>query len=1450
MLRRSVILVCLVLLCGLTISGCQKSPSLPTSAPLLSPTSSTPTPSLAPIPGDTPTKAPPPASPQATFELPTDTPPSTAEPAPTDTPTPTPLPTWPDRWQQTGGPIGGSMSAVAISPTDPGLLLAAGLGGAIYRSQESGIWYAGERVTVPHCAFSSLIFDSSDENVAYAANLCDGILKSMDGGESWIRTDTGQEDGIAILAQSPHAPGLLVAASNQGQVFQSTDRARSWVAVSTGLPGDRIGGLSISAPDVFWATADGNGTDLYRFQGTSWSLVQLGRPTSSRVTNVYVDAKDPATIYVGLEYIEHTTALSETVGLLRSADGGRSWEHLKPWAQIDPSSAPVPSASTRVSVHVLGRAHGPDVLYISNGDQMLGSEDNGDTWRDIPLPIEALADAELRQMAVGEVVNYLPLSNGIVKCSVGCQSWSTLNEGLNSLPIGAIATHPTDGATVYATSAQGLLTYRSGDYGETWARLGTAGLERAISQRIVELQPDRDQQGNTYLITGAGQAFQSSDGGATWESTWPGFRFSSVNSLLPALSDPSRLFATRSGFGLFGSDDKGQTWRLLRDAGVTDVQLLSVHPNDGAHMLISERHTGPETTASLRRSRDGGASWDTVLEVPESSGVTSAVFDPRVEPYFRPGSRPDEPLRLYAASTGARGTLWFSNDAGESWKPLNNDLNFADVKTLTVVPGQAGVVYASLSGNGTWRSEDGGQDWGRLQGDPASTAVGISVDPADHNIIYIADGTTPHLYRSSDFGSNWELLFDAGLPYSELTSLAMAPSDPRILYVSASGAISENLAGAIFRINTGAGPEERVNDATGNLPSGASSLAVDRYDPLRVFVTVDGAGLWKTDDGGISWHELTDGLPRASFNQIAIDPSQPNTLYLVGGHDVQPDTSERIGLAAEEMHGVWKSTDDGNSWMRVGGTTFGRTSGPVRAIAFHPDDARVKYVVGENGVYLSPDNGETWTSINGRLPFSSMNTISTDGQSLYVGSSGGGTFAGPIHPLIHTVDWTRESSLVPSVDYVQIVLDPRDPQVIYVSAYPGGIFKTQDGGKTWSARDFGLPAFTVTDRFQHGRYMLAIAPTAANTLYVALFGRGVYRSGDGAETWRPVLGESGELHQSEVQALLVHTDNPDIVYVATTRGISRTVNGGQSWSGFDDGLPRDGDVRALALDSENGLYAGTGGYGIYTRDAFHQAGDDAWRQLAELGGWDDLATSASVIGAASLAPANGDADTFLVSSYPAGVFGTDDGGLSWREGNLGLRGLGVLSLVRHPTDNSMIYAGTTDGVSRSIDGGSSWHSWAQGWQPGHWVVSIAVDPTDADILFACSSSRQLRQQPSDPLLAASDDDGGGTVYKSTDGGATWVEVTTGLDAELGFRGILIDRFDSRILYLATEQDGVYISRDSGTTWTSWNEGLWDKALSEARTNSFDTLEISADGRLLFLGSSGSGVWRRPAAGIP
>jgi photosystem II stability/assembly factor-like uncharacterized protein len=104
--------------------------------------------------------------------------------------------------------------------------------------------------------------------------------------------------------------------------------------------------------------------------------------------------------------------------------------------------------------------------------------------------------------------------------------------------------------------------------------------------------------------------------------------------------------------------------------------------------------------------------------------------------------------------------------------------------------------------------------------------------------------------------------------------------------------------------------------------------------------------------------------------------------------------------------------------------------------------------------------------------------------------------------------------------------------------------------------------------------------------------------------------------------------------------------------------------------------------------------------------------------------------------------------------------------------------------------------------------------------------------------------------KSTDGGATWSAITTGLDADQTFLKLLMDRFDPQLLYLATGEDGVYISHDGGTTWTSWNQGLWNRVAGADAQNATAVLQISADGRLLYLGTSGSGVWRRPAAGAP
>jgi photosystem II stability/assembly factor-like uncharacterized protein len=104
--------------------------------------------------------------------------------------------------------------------------------------------------------------------------------------------------------------------------------------------------------------------------------------------------------------------------------------------------------------------------------------------------------------------------------------------------------------------------------------------------------------------------------------------------------------------------------------------------------------------------------------------------------------------------------------------------------------------------------------------------------------------------------------------------------------------------------------------------------------------------------------------------------------------------------------------------------------------------------------------------------------------------------------------------------------------------------------------------------------------------------------------------------------------------------------------------------------------------------------------------------------------------------------------------------------------------------------------------------------------------------------------------KSTDGGQHWFEITTGLDPDQALGNIIVDRYDPRIVYLGTERDGIYISRNGGETWSSWNEGLWNRVAGSDGHVATDAFQLSADGRLLYFGTTGSGVWRRPAEGTP
>lgn len=1425
----------------LIASACRTPASTPTAIP-------TSNPSLPTANGDiqaNPTPSHVPAISTETSPVPTDPPPLPTDPPPTDAPpTATPLPTWPARWEPTGGPPGGVIEAVAVDPRNGAKLYAAGLGGVVYRSDDGGAtWSPSERLAPPSCPFSDVVIDAADAATVYAANTCAGVFTSTDGGASWARSSGDAEGGMGLLVQSPHTPGVLLAAGQNGQVFRSLDGALSWQPVSDGLPGDPISGLAASGPDTYWATTD-NGVDgnLYRFSGAAWANAAFGQPPNTRTTSVLVDPIDPARVYVGLSITQPTaTELDEPTLLYRSNDGGWNWIPVHTPIGVPDLDNPSPDRSA--FLRVLGKGQTSGVLYVSDSDGLLSSTEDAETFGWVQLPEGVHAANGLRQMAIDPTNNdvlYLPLGGrGIIRSVDLGLTWHAIDSDFMGADLATVRTHPTDPATLYTASATDPSTFRSFDYGDSWEQVITGAETDREVQRIAELAFDPNQPSTLYQINDAAGSFRSDDGGASWSAAWPEFRFSSIYALVIAPSDPNIIYASKNGYGLFRSDDGGNGWSFLPQSGVLHTYALAVNPENPGFVLSGESGTMSETGAELRRSKDRGETWDVVLDLPDATGITAVAIDTRVEPFFRRGTEPPDPTRLYAASVGRQGALWFSNDAGDSWNRLNDGLNFTDVDILAVAPHRPGTAYAGLRGGGNWRTDDGGLNWQRVSGDPATSAAAISIDP--NNIVYIADGTTPHLYRSADDGNTWELLFNAGDEYERLAALAIAPSDPRIVFVSASAAGGVAASGAVFRIDTNAPYGENATDITGDLPSVPSKLAVHRHDARRIYALAPGAPLWKTMDEGATWRRISSGLPDVPFLDLATDPAHSETLFIAGGHNGNTAASE---AAVSGGYGIWKSTDDGNTWTKVGGSTFGQSTGPIKSITFHPEDDRVLYAAGASGIYLSPDRGDTWTDISGRLPPISMNAVATDGQVLYAGTAGSGLFHGPIHPLIRTADWYAESRLAAPIHNIQITLDPDDPQTLYATAYPGGVFKTTDGGTTWSERNTGLPSYAVADPQRQGHYALAIAPSARDVLYVGLDGNGVFRSDDGAATWRPVFGTASELERASVQALLVHPSDPEIVYAATEKGIWRSVNGGGSWSDFGTGLPPGGDVRTLVLSADDRLYAGSRGYGLITRPAFLQAEDEGWHQLPELANWGvhwpsrgDIAVQQHT----SLLIQPGNSNVLYAGTFPAGFFKTVDGGTTWREHNVGLGNAGVLTLAANSAgtdsvDAQVIYAGTTSGIFRSIDSGVSWHRWDAGWPSGQWVSSIAIDPTDPDSLYASSSNNDASQQI------------GGTVMKSTDGGATWFEITTGLDLNQTFKAVLIDRFDRNIVYLGTERDGVFVSRDGGATWSSWNEGLWNQTTGSGTMA--DVLQASADGRLLYLGTSGAGVWRRPAEGAP
>jgi photosystem II stability/assembly factor-like uncharacterized protein len=355
-----------------------------------------------------------------------------------------------------------------------------------------------------------------------------------------------------------------------------------------------------------------------------------------------------------------------------------------------------------------------------------------------------------------------------------------------------------------------------------------------------------------------------------------------------------------------------------------------------------------------------------------------------------------------------------------------------------------------------------------------------------------------------------------------------------------------------------------------------------------------------------------------------------------------------------------------------------------------------------------------------------------------------------------------------------LAIDAKDPDRIFLGTSAGNLYLSTDRGATWSR--FARPGNSAEMVLDH----IVIDPTDSRNIFVAAWNAqmpnsdgDLYRSKDAGKSWEIVP----DLHGKSLRALSIAASDPKILVVGALDGIYRSRNGGRDWERISPQNHAEiKNVESIAIDPVNPdvIYAGTWHLPWKSED-----GGKTWHSIKK-GVIDDSDVFSIVIDPSQ--PAN------LFISACSGIYRSDSAGDLFRK----IQGIPYSArrtrmLQMDPNDHNVVYAGTTEGLWKTIDGGATWKH-----MTGSNIVinDVLVDP----------------RRPSRVLLAT---DRSG-VLASDDGGVTFTASNRGFTHRQA-AALLVDRNDSAVLYAGVLNDkefgGVFVSRDAGQTWKQLTDGL-------------------------------------------
>lgn len=645
------------------------------------------------------------------------------------------------------------------------------------------------------------------------------------------------------------------------------------------------------------------------------------------------------------------------------------------------------------------------------------------------------------------------------------------------------------------------------------------------------------------------------------------------------------------------------------------------------------------------------------------------------------------------------------------------------VVTVTGVPGNANLFYAGAVGGGVWRSTDEGVEWenisdGKLPG-PSSSIGAVAVAPSDPKTLYVGTGEADirsdvipgdGVYKSTDAGKTWQY---AGLRDTHsISAILVDPKDPNLVYAASMG-------------------------------------HVFKADPDR--------GVFKSTDGGKSWNKVLFVDDNTGAIDLVRDPNHPDLMYAAMWQAVRTPWGLSSGGPGS---GIYKTTDGGAHWTNITRnpglpqTVLGRIG--LSIAASKPDIVYAIIQAKDGGVFRSDDAGATWKRVNDEMKL-------------------------------------RQRAFY----YMTIYVDPKDPDTVYAPEVDA-LWVSHDGGKSFNKL-----------RTPHGdNHVLWINPDDTRILLEGNDG-GATVSTDAGKTW------STEHNQPTGQFYHVNLDDqfPYHIYGAqqdegSFEGPSASSGGTiplEDWHRVAYGestysVPQPGDPK---------ITYGSGYYSIFVKhdrrtNEYHSV--SPWPHYQEGASSGELKYRFGWTHPILFSPAN-PKELLIAAQY---VFKSDDYGETWNRispdltrnqpsteapsgGPVDLDQSGaevyplISALAVSPLDGNLIWAGSDDGLAHvTTDGGKNWQTVTPPGLPESWISCI--EPSHTDKQTAYLTARRYMWDDFRPY-----------VFETTDLGRHWTAIAAGLPEDEFVFDIRQDPNDPKLLFLGTCST-VYFSLDAGAHW--------------------------------------------------